>query len=119
MRSCKITTLICKSFLTAILALTLSVSTGAMAAGNHSGGHGHGKASGGHGHGGAADIGKPGKASDVSRTVMVTMIDNLYSPQIIEVKKGETIRFVVKNKGEFVHEFNIGTAKMHKAHQKK
>ena len=33
-------------------------------------------------------------------------------------KKGETIRFVLKNKGEFVHEFNIGTAKMHQAHQK-
>ena len=46
------------------------------------------------------------------------MTDNLYSPENIEVKKGETVRFVLKNKGEFVHEFNIGTAKMHKAHQK-
>ena len=46
------------------------------------------------------------------------MTDNRYSPENIEVKKGETIRFVVENKGEFVHEFNIGTARMHKAHQK-
>ena len=111
-------TLICKSFLVAILALTLSVSTGALAAGKHSGGHGHGKASGGHGHGGGANIGTPGKAANVTRTVTITMTDNRYSPENIEVKKGETIRFVVKNKGEFVHEFNIGTAKMHKAHRK-
>ena len=46
------------------------------------------------------------------------MTDNRYLPEKITVKKGETIRFVMKNKGEFVHEFNIGTAKMHKAHQK-
>ncbi len=122
MRTHENSTLICKSVVTAILALTLSVSSGALAAGKHSGGHGHGEASsghgGGHGHGGGANIGKPGKASEVTRTVTVTMIDNLYSPENIEVKKGETIRFVVKNKGEFVHEFNIGTAKMHKAHQK-
>ncbi len=118
MRSCKNTNLISNSFVAAILALTLSVSTGAMAAGNHSGGHGQASGGHGHGHGGSANIGKPGKAADVSRTITVTMTDNRYSPENIEVKKGETIRFVVKNKGEFVHEFNIGTAKMHKAHQK-
>ncbi len=106
MRSSKNTNLICNSFVAAILALTLSVSTGAMAAGNHSGGHGQ-----------DANIGKPGKPSEVGRTITVTMTDNRYSPENIEVKKGETIRFVLKNKGEFVHEFIIGTAKMHKAHQ--
>ncbi|MBT3533734.1 MAG: cupredoxin family protein [Rhodospirillaceae bacterium] len=111
MRIRKNPTLVCKSVVTAILALTLSLSTGALAAGKHGGGHGGG-------HGQRADIGKPGKATDVSRTVTVTMTDNRYSPENIEVKKGETIRFVVENKGEFVHEFNIGTARMHKAHQK-
>ena len=111
-------TLICNSLVTAILALTLSVATGAIAAGKHSGGHGHGKASGGHGHGGEANIGKPGKSSEVTRTITVTMTDNRYSPENIVVTKGETVRFVMKNKGEFVHEFNIGTAKMHKTHQK-
>jgi len=30
---------------------------------------------------------------------------------------GETVRFIVKNKGELVHEFNIGTAAMHANHQ--
>ena len=118
MRTHTNSTHLCKSVVTAILTLTLSVSTGALAAGKHSGGHGHGEASKGHGHGGSVNIGKPGNASEVTRTLTITMTDNRYSPENIEVKKGETVRFVMKNKGEFVHEFNIGTAKMHKAHRK-
>ena len=89
-----------------VSALHLIVSTGALAAGKHSGGHGHG-----------AKFGEPGKASEITRTVTVMMTDNRYEPEEIDVKMGETIRFVIKNQGEFVHEFNIGTAKMHKDHQ--
>ena len=44
------------------------------------------------------------------------MGDNFYEPENVTVKEGETVRFVVKNAGEFVHEFNIATAEMHKAH---
>ena len=33
------------------------------------------------------------------------------------IKKGETIKFVVKNMGELVHEFNIATKEMHIKHQ--
>lgn len=97
--------------------LTLTLASGAFAAGEHGGGHGAGGHGGGH-HGASAAIGEPGKASDVSRTVTVTMTDNRYEPERITVKKGETVRFVVNNKGEFVHEFNIGTAAMHKGHRK-
>ena len=46
------------------------------------------------------------------------MTDNRYSTEKITVKAGETIRFVVSNKGQLVHEFNIGTPDMHKGHQK-
>ena len=112
------THIVCRSLLAAVLTLTLSASTGALAAGKHRGGHGHGEASGGHGHGGGTNIGTPGKTSDVSRTVRVMLTDNRFSPENIKVKKGETVRFILENKGEFVHEFNIGTAKMHMAHQK-
>jgi uncharacterized cupredoxin-like copper-binding protein len=111
---------ICKSILAAAVALTLSVSTGALAAGMHDGGHGAG-GQGPHasvGHGASAAIGQPGKKSEAKRTITITMTDNRYTPENITVKKGETIRFVVINKGSFVHEFNIGTANMHKAHQK-
>jgi uncharacterized cupredoxin-like copper-binding protein len=79
-----------------------------LAAGEHSGGHG------GH-HSNAA--GAPGEAAQVSRTVDVVMYDNYYEPESITVQAGETIRFVVRNDGELVHEFNIGTAAMHAAHQ--
>jgi len=75
----------------------------AFAAGNHGGGHG-------------ANIGKPGNASDVTKTINVTMYDNYYEPAGLTIKEGETVRFVIKNAGEFVHEFNIATAEMHKAH---
>ena len=94
-----------------VAALTLILSSGAYAAGKHGGGHGHGG-------GQSAGIGEPGKASEAKRTIEVVMTDNRYAPERISIKKGETIRFVIKNKGEFVHEFNIGTAAMHAKHQK-
>ena len=46
------------------------------------------------------------------------MINTEFKPKTITVAKGETIRFVVLNKGELVHEFNTGTAAMHHEHQK-
>lgn len=59
--------------------------------------------------------GKPGQAN-AARTVAVTMHDNYYEPEQIAVKPGETIKFVVSNKGSLVHEFNIGTPASHLAH---
>lgn len=61
--------------------------------------------------------GAPGTAEAVGRTVEVLMTDNAFEPQGIAVTPGETIRFEVKNTGEFVHEFNIGNAKTHAHHQ--
>ena len=45
------------------------------------------------------------------------MYDNYFEPQEIIVKKDETIRFIVSNYGELVHEFNIATKEMHIKHQ--
>lgn len=87
-------------------AMVLAISSGAYAAGEHSGHHG------------SDSVGEPGKAENVSRTIEVTMMDNYYEPESIAVEPGETIRFRVKNEGGLVHEFNIGTATMHEAHQK-
>lgn len=61
--------------------------------------------------------GEPGKASAVSNTIEVQMNDNYYSLENITVKKGETVRFIIKNMGELVHEFNIGTPTQHAGHQ--
>lgn len=88
-----------------IAALAMSVSVTALGAGAHDGGH-HG-----------ATSGEPGKASEASRTINVEMYDNYYEPESIVVQAGETVRFVVENKGALVHEFNIGTPDMHEAHQ--
>jgi len=80
------------------------------AAGDHDDGH----SAGGHGHGASADIGTPGGTP--SRTISVVMYDNYYEPENISVAHGETVKFVVKNAGEFVHEFNINTPAEHVAH---
>jgi len=45
----------------------------------------------------------------VTRSITVEMYDNYYEPEEISVKPGETVRFVVENKGNLVHEFNVGT----------
>jgi uncharacterized cupredoxin-like copper-binding protein len=62
-------------------------------------------------------IGEKGKLSEVNRTLEIKMYDNYYEPSEIKVKKGETIKFIVYNYGEFVHEFNIATKEMHIKHQ--
>lgn len=89
----------------AVLAFPLAVAHPAFAAG---GDHGHGH--------GANSAGEPGKAAQVSRTVTVTMYDNYYEPETISVKEGETVKFVITNRGELVHEFNIGSPDAHAAH---
>ena len=62
-------------------------------------------------------IGSKGKLSDVTRTIEVKMYDNYYEPNTFKIKKGETVKFKVKNLGELVHEFNIANPMMHVQHQ--
>jgi len=62
-------------------------------------------------------IGEKGKPSEVTRTITIKMHDNYYEPAEINVKKNETIKFIVLNVGELVHEFNIATKEMHIKHQ--
>ena len=62
-------------------------------------------------------IGKKGKSSEVERIIEVKMFDNYYKPNKFSVKKNQTIKFIVYNYGEFVHEFNIATKEMHLKHQ--
>ena len=62
-------------------------------------------------------IGEKGNSSEVSRVIQVKMYDNFYEPSEFTIKKNETIKFIVYNYGELVHEFNIATKKMHLKHQ--
>ena len=63
-------------------------------------------------------FGQPARASKATRTVEVVMGDMYYAPRSLEVKAGETVRFVLVNKGAVVHEFSLGDAVMHARHQK-
>jgi uncharacterized cupredoxin-like copper-binding protein len=67
------------------------------------------------GHG--AQFGKPGDAKKVTRTIEVGMGDDMrFKPPNIQVKQGETIKFVVKNHGTLTHEMVLGTMKELKEH---
>jgi len=53
-----------------------------------------------------------GDAKAVKRTVTLSMSDNMrFTIDKIDVKQGETIRFVIKNSGKLLHELVIGTKK--------
>jgi len=61
-------------------------------------------------------LGSKGDPKDVTRIIEVKMYDNYYEPSSIQVKKGETVKIIVKNLGELVHEYNIATKEMHIKH---
>ena len=63
------------------------------------------------------DWGIAGTAKPNTRTVEVRMLDTMrFSPDRIEVKQGQTVRFVVHNDGTQLHEFVIGTRKTNDEH---
>ncbi len=53
-----------------------------------------------------------GDAKAVTRTVTLTMSDNMrFTPDRLDIKQGETIKIVIKNAGKMMHEMVIGTKK--------
>ena len=51
-----------------------------------------------------------GNAPGATRTITASMLDKMrFSVDKIEVKQGDTVRFVLKNDGNIMHEFVIGT----------
>lgn len=62
-------------------------------------------------------FGREGDPKKATRTVKVDMSDRMrFSPSSLTVKRGETVRFEVKNSGKIMHEMVIGTMKELKAH---
>lgn len=54
-----------------------------------------------------------GDAAQATRTIEVAMSDAMrFTPDRIEVRQGETIRFVIRNTGKVMHEFVLGTKKV-------
>ena len=70
-----------------------------------------------HANGHRATPGKPGDPGKVTRNVAVEMNDAMrFRPDDIRVKRGETIRFIVRNIGKQKHEMVLGTIKELKEH---
>ena len=71
----------------------------------------------------ATPFGQEGDPGKVTRTIRVEMNDRMrFVPDVIAVQKGETVRFVVSNKGAVLHEMVLGTAEdlaRHAEHMKK
>lgn len=65
-----------------------------------------------------AGTGHVGDAAKADRSVEVTMGDMYYEPKSIAIKAGETIRFVLVNKGQLEHEFTLGDEASQAAHRK-
>ncbi|WP_338802547.1 cupredoxin family protein [Pseudomonas sp. RSB 5.4] len=63
------------------------------------------------------DFGQPAPAAQASRSIEVVLNDMSFEPKAIQVKAGETVRFVLVNKGQLLHEFNLGDSAMHARHQ--
>ncbi len=86
------------------------VASAAMAAGSHDGGHGDEAEGHQMMH---PEAGEPGDPAAAAETVEIVMNDNYFEPESITVPAGATVRFIIKNEGSLLHEFNIGTAAMH------
>ena len=62
-------------------------------------------------------FGREGDPKKVTRSIGVDMNDTMrFSPSTLEVKRGEVVRFQVKNSGKVMHEMVLGTMQELKEH---
>ncbi|MDH6262159.1 cupredoxin family protein [Bradyrhizobium sp. BR13661] len=60
--------------------------------------------------------GEPGDPNKPARTIEISLSEMSYEPSKIDVKRGEQIRFVLRNVGKEDHEFLLATPKENLAH---
>jgi uncharacterized cupredoxin-like copper-binding protein len=75
----------------------------------------------GHSHGHADySAGEPGDPKKPARVMQITMRETdgkmVFIPDRVEVKKGEQVRFVLRNSGELEHEFILATTEENLKH---
>ena len=62
-------------------------------------------------------FGQEGDPKKVSRTIRMGMTDKMrFTPESVTVKRGETVKFVVRNDGQVLHEMVLGTSEALKEH---
>lgn len=100
-----------------ILSIAIFLSAGPAFAGAGEPGHSHA-----HGQSDETVFGEPGDASKPSREITITMKEEdgrmLFAPASISVKRGEQIRFRLKNAGELDHELVLATLEANLKHAK-
>jgi uncharacterized cupredoxin-like copper-binding protein len=85
-----------------ISTILIAMSASAFASGTHEGGHGDATE--------MMAVGMPGLTKDIRKTVKVTMRETpdgemIFEPSNFTFGKDQTVRFIIKNAGEFEHEF--------------
>jgi uncharacterized cupredoxin-like copper-binding protein len=96
-----------KSLVAPSILIAVGVALAASRATAHGDGHHHERTT----------FGQPGDPEKISRSVAIDMNDTMrYNPARISVKRGETIRFLVKNSGQVKHEVVLGTVKELREH---
>jgi uncharacterized cupredoxin-like copper-binding protein len=90
----------------AAIGLALALATIWAPSGAHDHHHGHESYS----------AGEPGDPASPSRTIEIAMNEMSYEPFRIEVKRGEQIRFVLRNVGTEDHEFLLATTRENLEH---
>lgn len=75
---------------------------------------GRSKSEGGHDY----PFGEPARDAEADRTVEITARDTMrFDPASLRVKPGETVRFVVRNVGQVLHAFTLGTPEQQREHE--
>lgn len=73
-----------------------------------------------HGHGASFSAGKPGDPRKPARVIEVRMAEGdgrmLFAPDRLEIRKGEQVRFVLRNDGALEHEFVLASTADNLAH---
>jgi uncharacterized cupredoxin-like copper-binding protein len=63
------------------------------------------------------DFGRAGDPKKATRTVHIGMADTMrYTPSELKVRRGETVKFIVRNDGKVIHEMVLGTMQTLKEH---
>jgi len=67
-------------------------------------------------------VGEPGNPKKPARVIQVVMREGdgkmMFIPARVEIKRGEQIRFMLRNSGELEHEFVLGTTEENVKHAK-
>lgn len=98
-----------------VVGMALSISNTAFAQTHDSG---HASTQGGRDEGGSGTDGAPGNPAAPDRVVRVEALDTTFNVKQIQVRAGETIKFVIVNRSSIPHEFVIASHEEHLEHRK-